>query len=45
VKWPLVNDFIVTPAHAGMTNKSGLPQVGKYYFHHHCGAIHLIYLH
>jgi hypothetical protein len=32
------------PAFAGMMNKSGLPQVGKYYFHHHRGAIHLICL-
>jgi len=32
VKGPLVNDFIVIPAFAGMTNKSEFPQVDKYYF-------------
>jgi hypothetical protein len=32
VKGPLVNDFIVIPAFAGMTNKSELTQVDKYYF-------------
>jgi hypothetical protein len=32
VKEPLVYDFIVIPAFAGMTNKPELTQVDKYYF-------------